>query len=506
MTLKRTLFVVGMLVGCGPAKTEQPGPDSQALSEVTRESQAGLGIYEVEPRAYKLGHRSRLDTGVSLSSFVGQPFTLTAWVMPEYTHNDHGPFFTERSGTGNMFFFGQGDYLKGDVDRTNDIPGMPVLFVSIAGKSVSYLAPNYTLRQWNHVALVRGADARLRAYVDGAELTPFLRGGTASNIALNVGDVLPDGTLSFGSRGEAQPDNEYDQFSQLYGLIDDVAVYTRALSQSELTAMATSGSTFSNTQGLLAGWTFDRYGTGVSVPPPLNPALTARGRLHHLVVSGTHATSDASRLEAAAYISPSSGSFTLPFARGESWRVVQAPDDPTGSHNGDDAFCWDFVQVDAPDGIFNSTGTVGVMLRASTEGMVAVVQESDNPAPGGSQETNAVMQRSTSVATGWPVPDEFVVYRHLEFQSAVPAVGDVLSVGDAIGRVGSNAKHLHIGMRQDPAVGFTVPMAFSDYEVWDWPTLQWRAVSRGMPKDNDIVRRRCDFWVPDVTGVRCGTP
>ncbi|MFP2909561.1 LamG domain-containing protein [Pyxidicoccus sp. 3LFB2] len=506
MTLKRTLFVVGMLVGCGPAKTEEPGPVSREGLEVTGESQAGLGVYEVEPRAYKLGHRGGLDTGVLLGSFVGQPFTLTAWVMPEYTHNDHGPFFTERSGTGNMFFFGQGDYWNGDVDRTDKIPGMPVLLVSIAGKSVSYLAPNYTLRRWNHVALVRGADSRLRAYVDGAELIPFSRSGTASNIPLGAGDVLPNGTLSFGSRNESQPVDDYDRFTQFYGLIDDVAVYTRALSQSELTAMATSGSTFSNTQGLLAGWTFDRYGTGVSVPPPLNPALNPRGRLHHLVVSGTRASSDASRLEAAAYISPSSGSFTLPFARGESWRVVQAPDHPTGSHNGDDAFCWDLVQVDAPDGIFNSTGTAGVMLRAATEGVVSVVQESHNPVPGGSQETNAVMQQATSVATGWPVPDEFIVYRHLQFLSAVPEVGDGLSVGDAVGRVGYNARHLHIGMRQDPDVGFTVPMAFSNYEVWDWPTLQWRAVSRGMPKEDDIVRRRCDFWVPDVTGVRCGTP
>ena len=101
---------------------------------------------------------------------------------------------------------------------------------------------------WQELALVRTISAAIWRdpvyvpYLNGEQLGPAF-GADAQ--------LVPAGTLRIGGHGRP------GAIGQFYGLVDEVAVYTRSLTQQALRTRAWSPRRMTGTEpGLLAGWTF----------------------------------------------------------------------------------------------------------------------------------------------------------------------------------------------------------------------------------------------------------
>ena len=143
----RPSLAVLILIVCGTML----GSDFVSAQEITR-------------KAYRIAHKGQVDTDLTFNEFFGSSFAITAWVMPEFTHNWKGAIFTVKglSGSG-TFQVGQGDYRAGNGGFLQ--AGDPVLEVTMNGATARYLAPEYQRRKWNHIAIVRGNVMFARTHV-----------------------------------------------------------------------------------------------------------------------------------------------------------------------------------------------------------------------------------------------------------------------------------------------------------------------------------------------------
>jgi hypothetical protein len=88
--------------------------------------------------------------------------------------------------------------------------------------------------------------------------------------------------------------------------------------------------------------------------------------------------------------------------------------------------------------------------------------------------------------------DIFAAFAHLAPGSVAVRVGDAVSLGSPIGRVGhtgnSTTPHLHVQLMDavDPLTARGVPCAFDAYEVWQ--DAVWVPVSEGIPGKADRIR------------------
>jgi hypothetical protein len=483
---------------------DPPGPTPAGPTEIAgplREQRACH--YTPAPaveRAWKINQKGYLDTNIDFSSFFGGPHTVMGWVMPEFTYNYSGPIFAENgSGT---YLVGQGNYRDGNFVLNEDeiIAGDPVLNVSLGGKQVNYLAPGYVKRQWNHIALVRtAADGNgkftFKLYVNGVLLAPI--GGV--EISFSPADPMipsevPQGKLRLGRRTSGL-NLDSSKSWQFYGLIDEVAVFDSALSQADISQLMQCG--FGGDElAMVAGMTFDAYGfqtpPGPKIVSPVTPVAPVSSFVQRLTVASGAKSANAgdAALFEGPHVAPTQGSYQLPFPAGEVWQVQQAPDTAGGTHNGFAAFSWDFKRVVAP-----MQGTVS----AAATGQIYYVKEGvvlgNNEA-----EANAVR---INVA-----PNESVLYLHLEPFSFTdifmdgnlffaPQTGPQyylpVTQGAELAKSGMNAAHLHFD-GNDGAIGVnsggvTMPIGFSNYEVFDPNVQQWIPVLRGMPKGGEIIRR-----------------
>ncbi len=404
-----------------------------------------------------------------------------AWVMPSFTYNNYGPIFAE-NGTGN-YIVGQGDFKLGNgVD--------PVLYVQVGNKKAHYIAPTYKKREWNHIAIVRwpaywGSYSFL-LYVNGDIVFPI-----DSNVSFSTTETIanaPSGTLRFGRRTSGTSDASRGSW-QYYGFIDDVAVYTAALSEAEIEAAMASPFTHSS---LLAGWTFNEYDAKSyqRLSPKLKRPFVRQSPAYSVAVPSVRDDSDAGFFDGWLYVAPLQRSYSLPFQAGEVWKVTQGPDDPSAladpSHIGRFAFVYDLSRVPGPG---------GALLLSSAAGDIIDVGVGLGLNSGGRERDNVVVQTA---------PRELVSYLHLEtdsytdvFLGGDPEVepqngGPILSIDadEPFGRVGDGAKHVHIGARDAlGTIGATIPLAFTDYEVSNYPDHGFVHVVRGMPKKGQYIRR-----------------
>jgi hypothetical protein len=51
--------------------------------------------FDITRKAYRIAHNGQIDTDLQFSEFFGDSYTLTAWVMPEFTYNWDGAIFGE---------------------------------------------------------------------------------------------------------------------------------------------------------------------------------------------------------------------------------------------------------------------------------------------------------------------------------------------------------------------------------------------------------------------------
>src|SRR5262249_52110105 len=156
-----------------------------------------------------------------------------------------------------------------------------------------------------------------------------------ANLGLPSG-AQPAGTLRFGkSSFDPAPDAGGEQF---YGLLDDVAVFTAALSDQPVAALAASQHLSGGEANLLVGDVFGYLPPG-GLPPTLARSVTPTPAAMIVPVSANRdSTADAALLPLAL-----TSHQNLPFPPGQNWFVIQGFDNAAGSHRGYASFCLDLM-------------------------------------------------------------------------------------------------------------------------------------------------------------------
>lgn len=419
-----------------------------------------------------------VDLDVNFSEFFGGNHTIAFRFMSQYPYGPAGPMLAE-NGAG-TFFVGHGDYRWGSGGFKT--AGDPVLYVQVGSATRTYEVADLEPERWEHLAIVRDGN-QFKLYLNGTHVAPDISATPAT----------PTGNLRIGRRTDGQNVAAAGYPGQFYGFVDDVAIFTRALSASEIAALMNSDLTGQEAD-LLAGWKFDFAGQNApALPAPLQRAFTPAGTAYRAVVSELRD----SAFDAKLLPKPELGvTLQLPFEAGSHWRVLQGMNVRDGSHNGFAAFCFDFVRADLPD-------STGQPLYAVADATITSVIEgsacSDPSAPG-----NIVNMRFAQGLFG--------AYLHNEQGSYANGAGagtlflpqflpdnsrPKVSTGDYICNVGStgigncNGAHLHIalGTTNDQEAGFvTFPLAFSNYEVSTDAGQTWQSVGLGIPQDGEWVR------------------
>lgn len=413
--------------------------------------------------AVAFGWKGAVDTDLQFSEFYGADHTVVAWFLPQYPNGYAGPIFSVN---------GVGTYLIGQGDRNTSAGAHLISRIGDASEILSPLP--FPAGQWSHLAVRR----------NGNQVAVFLNGQPLGSLLTITGADTPVGTLRLG---RAAPGQGVDgQEAQFYGLIDEVAVYNLALSDTEISTQFVGKTHLSGTEtGLIAGWRFTPT-PGTPAAPQLSRATVISGAAAVIAQSANWSAADLGLIPL-----PAHDPQQLPFLSGEAWGVPQgfAAD---FSHRGYAAFCWDFVKADVGTGwgdIYPS-GSFRAPVYSTGVGEITHVSDDSPPvSPGDSETENQIW------ATG---ADGFVrAHLHLFKGSARVAVGQPTKSGQPVAEIATEWRgnrpgpHLHFAV--NPAttdmIGWvTAPTAFSDYEVRQ-PNGSWVFVSRGIPKQGEVVRR-----------------
>lgn len=410
-------------------------------------------------RALGLSWKGYVDTDLDFSEFFESDFTILVRFMSQFPNAYEGPLIAE-NGHG-RFFIGQGDFLSG-------VWGTKLL-LAVGSQEQTYDV--FVGGGAWHTLVVVGHNAG--AY---REYTPYFRGMRLGR-PLRVSQTdpqLPTGTLRFGKRTTGQPVNAHD--AQFYGFLDDVAVFNYALSDFEITNLQSLRYELADwVPGLVAGYKFD-----IGSPFLTQRPVALKGSAQLLAVTeDRQATYDVLRLP----LPTQQAEYTLPFAPGEAWYVVQGFDEAAGSHKGYASFCWDFILADFPHTGLYPFGTNGAPLYAATSGRVITVgQQINNPDP-------------PSLVEIEHAPGESYGYLHIRKDSASVGIGGSVVRGQLVALAGDTGAgpgnyHLHFGVSDKPdrTFGFvTFPVAFSNYETRDSNGV-WHRVARGIPRAGEVIR------------------
>jgi hypothetical protein len=414
-------------------------------------------------------------------TFAATDHTVSLWYMPQYPTGYTGPVVTSDAGEDN-FMIGQGTFV--DPDGSGPLPLERRLQVSFAGTSASYKVPAGSMMQhgiWMHLALRRQGNT-VQLYANGNKLCTT---GASCDMVLPVGTPNPTGTLRFGRSTETS-------ITQTYGLLDDVAIYNRALAAGEIKKLSCRARlTADLVPDLTRAWTFDTTTpSGGALPAAMKQiyVLSSHNGITPVSIVSTpnpqRTTTDRAR-----FLEPVHAvDYNLPFAKGQKWKVVQSYGD-LGSHNGSAIFCYDLARV-KDDLSFDTT--YGETVYANPGGRYSLVRDLE---AGANEEGNHAL---LSTASG-----EQMHYLHLKnnwFSTLFPngvrptgnlANGETVASGAAVAIIGNhpNGAHLHTGLRGG-ALGTqgsrTIPVAYSNF-YRRTPTGSWEFVPRGVLRTGDVV-------------------
>ncbi len=419
--------------------------------------------------ALALSWKGYADTDLKFSKFFEKDHTLVLRFMPQFPNAYEGPFVAE-NGSG-VFMIGQDEleYLNKETTKWTT-----KLFLAVGSESRSYATP-LKAHQWYHLAVVATTSGTKRVftvYLDGTPLSPSLR--VAADDA-----QMPDGVLRFGKRTTGQTVNGHN--AQFYGLLDDIAVFKRALSPSEIQNLNSNVLQLTGDEKhLLAGYTFNQG----KLPDELDQKVTLKDGAERVAVS-TKRDSDADKERLP--LPTQHVEMSLPFQPGEAWYVVQGYDNPPGHHAGYASFTWDFIVADQPHYSEYPSGSGGAPLYATAPGKVV-----------GVEENKQCGQNKPNIIDIEQADDEIAIYLHLRQNSAEVKVNDKVKPGQKVALLGDTgmgccgSNHLHFGVAdmKDGTPSFvTFPIAFSNYEVRD-EKGNWNFVARGIPQAGEVIRAR----------------
>jgi len=168
------------------------------------------------------GNNSVVNTGITDNSiFNTSGFTLTAWINPySYTSSNIVAIIDKSSSTtaGNGFFF----RLRNDGANSNAVS------LRLAGGSEILVQNIVTLNNYQHVVAVVDSLSRLNIYVNGIQV------GTANFQLSNISNINSTNSLLIGNQNVGT-------LRFFNGSIDDVRIFNRALTATEVSAMYNQG-------------------------------------------------------------------------------------------------------------------------------------------------------------------------------------------------------------------------------------------------------------------------
>jgi len=168
-----------------------------------------------------------LGTGSSLNFGSSEPFTVAAWVK---TTEFYGPIVSYRSSTDDGIVI---DLTVGYDGAAND-PGKAMILVrQDGGGGYANVASGTSVNdgQWHHVAAVRGSGSTVELFVDGN--SQGTNSGSASGGAITADLRAIGSERRWVSTSYGTSDQRY-----LVGTIDDVRIYDRALTATEIAQLA----------------------------------------------------------------------------------------------------------------------------------------------------------------------------------------------------------------------------------------------------------------------------
>lgn len=465
------LLLVSILVGGASSARRRDANQLRltgSLAETGTRAPLSINQKGEENLCAAFGWRGYVDTDLNFAEFFKENHTIAARFMIQYPRSYEAPILSLN---------GAGDYMVG-IASYGAVKAERLLVMS-GGKRHYYtvLADKLAPEKWHWLALVRDG-SRLRLYLDGALMKPD--GSDAE-----LGTEQPAGTLRLGRKQSGD--------SQFYGLIDDVAVFNSALSKKSLKSYYDEAPRLRGTEaGLVAAYLFDQTTDAAQGAQGSRRPISFGAPASAIKVSSLRDNKQDARLLPSPF---NNTKVLLPFAKGQAWKVIQGYGQAL-SHNGGGCFAWDFARVDGP--------TPEQPVYACAAGRVAAVSDNNDPEPSDniSKDNFNYLQMETA-------PGEVVTYLHIKNGSLIRALKNYapasfpasftpfpIAAGTEIGAVGNtwlkeqpDNWHLHFAGTPYVNSPVSIPMAFDDYEAYDPQGKSWRRVERGVPQQNQIVRR-----------------
>src|SRR5262245_28958842 len=189
-----------------------------------------LGNTASRHRALAMTAPAQMETGIS-ASLLNKEHTLAVRYLPQFEATSLAPMVSVTSAD---------PYWLGIQNETLNVMVRGQKFEAPLSQAVRWNGSEVPVPRWRHLAVTVGADQKVHVYQDGVSVCP--------NECFMAGSMLINGILTLGRRQKVA--NIQPQFN---GLIDDVFLYSRVLSASEIAALAAGEAP----RGSVASMTFD---------------------------------------------------------------------------------------------------------------------------------------------------------------------------------------------------------------------------------------------------------
>jgi murein DD-endopeptidase MepM/ murein hydrolase activator NlpD len=448
----------------------------------------------------------------SVSASDGE-YTVVARFMPTYDRPHFGVIFAANGSNGHRLLLGQ--------DTTGDFERGLTLVVD-GTTAIQAVDTELKVGKWNYVAVTYKLGTGWRVILNGTQV-----------ISVPDGSFRPTGKMTIGNT------STYSKHNQFYGLIDDVAVFTKKLSSTTIASLMGAAELQANATDMKYGWSFNTSPTltAASSTPTYGSNAASIG------ISSARSDSDKSRIPPPIQAMP----YHLPIPVEYEAYVVMG--NSTWHHAGSWAWAWDFIYAGKRSDSASSRAAYADHNKAGERNLAEgkgrklvavadgdVVQASWDVVEGdGNGVPNSVMIRHASgeyssyfhLTTNsfpeffpWPgspitfPPSNFTAWDAEPIGTRFPVVAN----GEAVGGEGgtgmgdcADCYHLHYAVLDQPDIfdgpnafpdRITKPIEFSDYEYSD-DRVTWHSQSTGVPVEGQYVRRKAE---PVVTNrpQRCG--
>ena len=418
--------------------------------------------------AIALTWSGRVDLDLTFDKFFNNDHTICAWFMPQFPDSYINPIVaagfvetgkglaTTRPPDQSFYLMGTGEY-KNQKKSDGTFDESTRMFLRV-GKIDQHHDVKLKRNTWYHVAVVR----------KGKKFTMFLDGTAMSKSITSDIKAPARATLRLGRSGAWSQIYE-KRPAQFYGLMDDVAVFTKALSAGEIADLIKQKTITGDEKNLLAAWVFSKT------------QETSEKLKRKFALSGAATRVDESKErnnKTDAESQPLPGTefqFELPFKKNQLIFVGQSPYSIGGSHTGSSNFPFDFTPVEIDptgDAVKSRKKIPGIPFTAVSDGKVVLL---DGTHPSGKVDGTNTMFISVD-----DMPGFYWKHLHWEKDSETVKVGDKVKAGDVLANAGDTGVdkgnfHLHTVLvffpegQVPPDTGETttvgVPVAFVDYQL-----------------------------------------